>query len=78
MALSSRRKIARWRSRSGDMSFVVEGSTSLMSGRVLTDGAPGEVDRSAACAPKRRVASCFAARGIVDGVVVEVEDAHVG
>ena len=65
-------------SRSGDMSSVVERSTSVMSGRVSTEGAPGEVNRSAACAPKRRVAMCFAAVGTVEGVVVEVEDAHVG
>ena len=49
-----------------------------MSGRVSTAGAPGAVSRSAACAPKRRVANCFAAVGIVDGVVGEVEEAQVG
>ena len=49
-----------------------------MSGRISTDGAPEEVNRSAACAPKRSVARCFAAVGTVDGVVVEVEDAQVG
>ena len=65
-------------SRSGDSSFVTEESIALMSGRVSTTGAPGAVSRSAACAPKRRVANCFAAVGIVDGVVGEVEEAQVG
>ena len=30
------------------------------------------------CTEKERVANCFAAVGIVDGVVVEVEEAQVG
>ena len=67
--LSSRRKIARWVSRSGDISLTVEGSTAAMTGRVSTEGAPGAVSRSVACAPKRRVASCFAAVWTVGGVV---------
>ena len=45
---------------------------------VSTAGAPGAVSRSVACAPKRRVANCFAAAGIVDGVVGEAEEAQVG
>ena len=64
--------------RSGDIALIVEGSIVVMSGRVSTEEAPGEVSRSAAGAPKIRVARCFAAVGIVDGVGGEVEGAHVG
>ena len=61
--------------------MIVEGSIVVISGReslTNTEGAPGEVSRSAAGVPKIRVARCFAAVGIVDGVGGEVEGAHVG
>ena len=62
------------------MSFVVDVLISLMFGRVATDGASGAVNLSAAGAPKRSVARCFAAAGTVNGAGVEfeVEGAHVG
>ena len=58
--------------------MIVEGSIVVISGRASLTNTEGEVSRSAAGVPKIRVARCFAAVGIVDGVGGEVEGAHVG
>ena len=62
------------------MSFVFDVLISLGFGRVSTDGGSEAVNLSAAGAPKRSVARCFATSGTVSGASIgfDVEGAHVG